>query len=486
MNLKLLIISFFFFFGTFSISLPLRINTKTGQYIDDQGRERFFHGINVVVKRFPWVPDTTSFNPTNSFSEKDMENLEDWGFNIIRLGTEWAGAEPTRGNYNMTYLNIIREIVVKSKSHNIYTLLDFHQDVLAEAFCGEGIPRWAVKIPEGTYKFPFPLQYSPFKVDSEGIPLKSECDKLSWPKLHFTLASSHAYQSFYNNVDGIADAFSNFWQTVAKMFKDEDSVIGYELINEPWAGDVIVNPLLLVPSVADRYNLEPFYDKIQKKLREVDDQHIIFYESVTFDDFFPVGFSKNPGGENYRNRSSLSYHYYSDVNFNINWQFWARNKDVKRLGGAGMVTEFGIGLGEKSNVEFFNICDNYLQSWIGWSYKPFANITGDCGYDFYDKNGTINLDLIKVVSRSYPQAVAGETKKIFFDHSTKKMELDYISCNCGETEIYFNQKLHYSEGFEIEISPAGVNWRIIKKNIIGIRADRELEGKNINVILRKK
>ena len=151
-----------------------------------------------------------------------------------------------------------------------------------------------------------------------------------------------------------------------------------------------------------------------------------------------------------------------------------------------MVTEFGIGLGEKSNVEFFNICDNYLQSWIGWSYKPFANITGDCGYDFYDKNGTINLDLIKVVSRSYPQAVAGETKKIFFDHSTKKMELDYISCNCGETEIYFNQKLHYSEGFEIEISPAGVNWRIIKKNIIGIRADRELEGKNINVILRKK
>jgi endoglycosylceramidase len=103
------------------------------------------------------------------------------------------------------------------------------------------------------------------------------------------------------------------------MFKDEDSVIGYELINEPWAGDVIVNPLLLIPSVADRYNLEPFYYKIQKKLREVDDQHIIFYESVTFDDFFPVGFSKNPGGENYRNRSSLSYHYYSDVNFNINW-----------------------------------------------------------------------------------------------------------------------------------------------------------------------
>ena len=148
-------------------SVPLKINTKTRQFIDEQGRERFFRGINVVVKSFPFLPETKSFNVVNSFSEEDMVNLEDWGFNIIRLGTEWAGLEPTRGNYNMTYLEVMKEIVEKSKAHNIYTLLDFHQDLLAEAFCGEGIPRWAVKVPEGTFKFPIPVQFTAFQTDSE-------------------------------------------------------------------------------------------------------------------------------------------------------------------------------------------------------------------------------------------------------------------------------------------------------------------------------
>ena len=468
-------------------SVPLKINTKTRQFIDEQGRERFFRGINVVVKSFPFLPETKSFNVVNSFSEEDMVNLEDWGFNIIRLGTEWAGLEPTRGNYNMTYLEVMKEIVEKSKAHNIYTLLDFHQDLLAEAFCGEGIPRWAVKVPEGTFKFPIPVQFTAFQTDSDGIPLRSECQKIDWPKLHFALATSHGYQSLYKNVDGIADAFAMFWRTVADYFKHEDFVIGYELINEPWAGDVHLNPLLIIPSVADRLNLEPFYDKISKKIREVDDEKIIFYESVTFDDFIPVGFTKVPGGEKYQNRSVLSYHYYEEVNFNIDLHFWVRSKDINRLGGGGMVTEFGIGNGDKANNQFFEIADKYLQSWIGWTYKSFTNYTGQNEMYFYNEDGSIVINEIKVVSRSYPQAVAGETKRMFFDPVNKTMELEYVSCNCGETEIYFNQNLHYSDGYVIEITPTNAaTWRIIRKNIIGIKVDSSMNGQNIKIILRKK
>lgn len=61
---------------------------------DNDGRERIFHGTNVVEKRFPFVPVTDSFNAKDSFSREDAEFMEDIGYNTIRLGVLWAGFEP--------------------------------------------------------------------------------------------------------------------------------------------------------------------------------------------------------------------------------------------------------------------------------------------------------------------------------------------------------------------------------------------------------
>lgn len=58
----------------------------------------------------------------------------------------------------------------------------------------------------------------------------------------------------------------------------------YELLNEPWAGDVIARPGLLIPGVADRENLQPFYFNVTAAIRAVDPHHVIAVESVTWDD----------------------------------------------------------------------------------------------------------------------------------------------------------------------------------------------------------
>ena len=44
----------------------------------------------------------------------------------------WAGVEPEPGQFNKTYVNILKEIVEKYKSDQIYFILDMHQDVLWE------------------------------------------------------------------------------------------------------------------------------------------------------------------------------------------------------------------------------------------------------------------------------------------------------------------------------------------------------------------
>jgi endoglycosylceramidase len=91
-----------------------------------------------------------------SFSEIDINFITSLGMNIIRLGamfpglssffahpprSTWmftpaplfcqSGVEPVQGQVNQTYLDVIKSIVDLSAEYGIYTLVDFHQDVLS-------------------------------------------------------------------------------------------------------------------------------------------------------------------------------------------------------------------------------------------------------------------------------------------------------------------------------------------------------------------
>ena len=72
---------------------------------------------------------------------------------------------------------------------------------------------------------------------------------------------------------GLLDSMGEFWSVVADYFKEDDNILGYELINEPWAGDVYADPGLMFPTIADKKNLQPAYDHLNKAIRAKDDQH---------------------------------------------------------------------------------------------------------------------------------------------------------------------------------------------------------------------
>jgi len=75
----------------------------------------------------------------------------------------------------------------------------------------------------------------------------------------------------------------------------------WQLINEPWAGDIYSKNSLLLPGVAGRNNLQPFYDHLNAAIRSVDNTTLIFYEPVTWSVFLAspeagTGFNSVPGG----------------------------------------------------------------------------------------------------------------------------------------------------------------------------------------------
>ena len=45
-------------------------------------------------------------------------------------------------------------------------------------------------------------------------------------------------QSLYDNEQDVQERFGLFWGKVAQKFSNNPYVLGYELLNEPWAGDI--------------------------------------------------------------------------------------------------------------------------------------------------------------------------------------------------------------------------------------------------------
>jgi endoglycosylceramidase len=80
---------------------------------DSYGRSVIFHGVNVVYKVDPYIPDQTKFDPETSLNEQDIDDLKKWGFNLVRLGVMWESVERTPGIFNLTYLSELNTLINK-------------------------------------------------------------------------------------------------------------------------------------------------------------------------------------------------------------------------------------------------------------------------------------------------------------------------------------------------------------------------------------
>jgi endoglycosylceramidase len=352
-------------------------------------QQNIYHGVNVVYKGHPWHPNVMQDNIYTSFTENDVIKLQSYGFNVVRLGIMWPGVEPHENFINTTYLEVMKSIALNLEKHNISVILDFHQDVLSNYFCGEGVPNWLVPklISNDTINsFPSPLSLLG-TIFTKPIPTINECKKHDWITYHFTYATSQAFQSLYDNPQYIR----NYWINVANTFKDSNNIIGYELFNEPWAGDIFNHPSLLFPKVAARRNLIKFFDEITDYIRSVDNNpnHKILFESITWD-IFKVGFDRTPLDS--ARSSMLAYHAYYPPNINPYLLFKYRIADTVRLNVSGIITEFDVGIERnpsksklKTLNKFLDLSKKYNLSWMTWGYKSFYNITGDYN-GFYNED----------------------------------------------------------------------------------------------------
>eukprot|EP00930_Biecheleria_cincta_P018359 TRINITY_DN14328_c0_g2_i1.p1 TRINITY_DN14328_c0_g2~~TRINITY_DN14328_c0_g2_i1.p1 ORF type:complete len:673 (-),score=85.83 TRINITY_DN14328_c0_g2_i1:149-2167(-) len=474
----------------------LRIDRYNGHFVDSAGRVLILHGVNVVQKSFPWHPSLGGFDAKSSLNSEDMMNLKKWGFNVVRLGVMWPGVEPRMGEYNATYLGIMRQIIDDLYSHGIYTVVDLHQDSMSEQWCGEGLPHWMVPMLQplltscdgvtasvarviGQCK-----TFSSFNISTDpqtGFPTESGCLERTFDAYSRTPELVSAWGNFYENTT-IQQKLHGFWSRVATEFSNSPGVLGYDLLNEPLNGNFFSDPHRIIPGYLDEHVLQPLYQSLHDVIVAADPQAIIMYEPPPFPDTYPAyipwehgvhptGFTSGPARDRVEHQA-LSYHIYS-CGFAIGYcprsgdapahcpdcdkfaeaAVTTRAADAKRVGGGIFLTEFGACSGSEDCIaelrRVLGFADSAFQSWAYWQFKYNHDITTVSGplEGFYTKDGSLQTAKVAALSRTFAPAIAGLPQKMSYEPRTGAFRLAYKVQEATAhlpTEIYLNRDLNYN------------------------------------------
>jgi endoglycosylceramidase len=195
----------------------------------------------------------------------------------------------------------------------------------------------------------------------------------------YTVAEQVSWGILYNNAT-VSTALSRFWRAVGTAFNTSDYLLGFELINEPQAGNLYSDPLLyLIAGDGDRQNLAPLYETVYQSLRTTDARHIVFYEPAVHETVLRqgTGFLSGPGGVQDNAKQAFAYHLYcfnqnatGDItnvtdcasNLDAYWAIEIANK--KQVAGGSFLTEFGAVGPNPSSAE--------VRSQSSFGHNPFT------------------------------------------------------------------------------------------------------------------
>ena len=501
---KILSFFLFLFYLLNSYSCYYFDSTNTFIRLDDD-RYAIFHGVNVVVKLPPFIPDTEKFDPYFSFTDEDIQILKRLGINLVRLGIIWESIEYAPGQYNSTHLEKMSEIVSELEKENITVIIDAHQDMFSRLFCGEGAPKFYTETMTyakdcntniisrlfGLLTACIPLSTNNWRYNEDGLPEIEDCIAGSFIDYHKSPELMSVYDSFFKNENGVLDAFVNFWKFVAQKFKGRKNVLGYDLWNEPWASNLWTDLKSLIPGYIDNHILLDFYSKIDSGISEIDPDYTMLFEPIPFPDTLPLfggqalsTFSQTPVNPSIRKQMFNVHSYCCAADQNIckdgepkvsdagtcgdfHDRKLKKNKEqANDIGIPIIVTEFGACSSSKAcyyeMIGFEKAADKYLTSWAYWMFKAYHDHTTTAAENeegIFNDDGSIQNIKEKALSRTYIQYYQGIPLEVNFNDDTSDFYAMFkYDKNIKEPSIlYLNKDLNYKDGYDLKITDENGN-----------------------------
>ncbi len=440
---------------------------------DSLGRQVTLHGINVINKR-----KETGY--TCVIKEDVYKKLNQWGFNVVRLGIIWDGLEPEPGKYNEEMFRCIDRNIFWARKYGIYVILDMHQDLYSVKY-SDGAPVWAT-LDEG----------------------KPNINGNTWSDAYLlSPAIQTAFDNFWANKQapdgiGIQEHYALLWKKIARRYANNPVVIGYDLMNEPFPGssagkyvqamvmaygkwldestgenipaDKLINrwkapegkmrvlenikdtavykrilyAVLPLSASFENGSLNKMYSRVGRAIREVDTNHILFLEHNYF---------CNPGvssqiripatgkqGEPDRKVAYAPHGY--DLLVDTKYYAQAGEKRVafllgeiaktaRRLNVPVLVGEWGA----------FHSDDPVFVEQTRMIVNTFIKIdAGETFWAYYD--GMENNAFFRILEHPFPVAVRGKLNTYSFDGNNKRF---YCSWNANKGMNNFSSRFYIPE-----------------------------------------
>jgi endoglycosylceramidase len=417
-----------------SITIPdaadWRLRTDGTVLRDAHGRVVTLRGVDAGgrSKTAPFAPfdftDATYEQALGSY----MDRAAGWGVDVMRVPFMWAAVEPTQGADDAAFLARFDRLLDAAWARGIRTVIDFHQDVYAENFCGDGFPAWTLPDPK-----PAPHH-----------------DCQSWVTQYSTQPVMSAFDRFWTT-GSVQTAYLALWDRLAARYKDHPGVIGFEPINEPSPGSANADDW-------ETTTLSSFFTMMTSKLRAAAPSTLVFIDLTGSDGAFLISKVQRPSGPG-SDGVVFAPHFYpflagDAATTMTQMQTWATIGSQWNT--PTFVGELGVkgdGDSQRASMEAtYAALDALGLGSAQWEYSVSTTSWDDEGMSIVDADGTEH-GLVGAIARPFARAVAGSAITVAWDASSRTFDLTYAPTEGGVSEIAFPRRA-FPSGYNVALTGA--------------------------------
>ncbi|MFO0569477.1 MAG: cellulase family glycosylhydrolase [Polyangiaceae bacterium] len=377
---------------------PARWTVKDGFIRAPDGRRAILRGANLAGahKAAPYF---------GFHAAPDYAALRDhWGMTNIRLLILWAAIEPEKGKYDESYLDEVALRAAWARDAGLSVVLDMHQDVYGEGFAtggGDGAPRWTCD----------EAHYQAFTPASQ------------WFLNYLDPNVQDCVDGFYASEE-LMDHYIEAWRRVAARLADNDAVVGFDVMNEPHWGSSGM-------SAFDVEKLQPFYEKVVPKVREVAPEWLAFLEPgasrnlgnpTSFEPFPFEGVVYAPHSYNSSAEQGQGFDPKARAQFVSNIELLA--EEARSLGAALWIGEYG-GPTEKAGITEYMDANYDGAAAVAAANTYWAYDANSHGYGMLEDDHGPKAVLEDVLIRPAPHWIAGDPVSWDFDPTSRKFTLTW-------------------------------------------------------------
>ena len=297
-----------------------------------------------------------------------------------------------------------------------------------------------------------------------------------------------SWEAFWQNNNRQNEIYLDAWKIIWNRYKDDDSVVGYDLLNEPRKLEMDIS----YDELTKKYLL-PLYRQLIDESHKINPEKYCLIQSI----FMNKG-EKINGNQYYeinyplkRKNVLFAPHIYQENKALVKPALLRFEKESKVLEAPVFICEWGFPtfdktdsnmngrLGQLNYMDFYmrtaelfdSLGFNTIKAWFsGTPHKQNFLSGGPSTWAIFSDSQAVGTTerkyITDIIARPFPQAIAGDIQSFKYNFATRCLEIYLISDNRkGTSKIFIGANRHYPDGFSVVLNDSFIMYHDPLKNL---------------------